>query len=71
LPAAWYCLKTFNTKPFLPERAFSFYIIIALFEFEQTSEGIKVSSEKQKHYRLVRPNDLSPEKLETYRIRPD
>jgi hypothetical protein len=42
--------------------------LIALFEFEQTDDGIKVSSEK--HYRLVRPDDLSPEELENYRIRP-
>ncbi len=42
--------------------------LIALFEFEQTKEGIKVSSEK--HYRLVRPDELSPEELESYNIRP-
>lgn len=38
--------------------------IIALFEFEQTRDGIKVSSEK--HYRLVRPNELSSEELQSY-----
>jgi hypothetical protein len=43
--------------------------LIALFEFEETKEGIKVSSEK--HYRLVRPDELSSEELETYRIRHD
>jgi hypothetical protein len=42
--------------------------LIALFEFEQTSEGIKVASEK--HYRLVRPDELSAEELESYNIRP-
>jgi len=42
--------------------------VIALFEFEQTKEGIKVTSEK--HYRLVRPDELSPEELESYNIRP-
>jgi hypothetical protein len=41
--------------------------LIALFEFEQTNEGIKVSSEK--HYRLVRPDDLSPEELQSYSVR--
>jgi len=41
---------------------------IALFELELTKEGIKVSSEK--HYRLVRPEDISPAELEAYRNRP-
>ena len=41
--------------------------LIALLEFEETDEGIRVSSEK--HYKLVRPEDLSPEELETYRNR--
>jgi len=41
---------------------------IALFEFEQTDEGVRVSVER--HYRLVRPEDLSPEELENYRTRP-
>jgi hypothetical protein len=40
---------------------------IALFEFEQTIDGIRLTSEK--HYKLVRPDDLSPEELETYRHR--
>ena len=41
--------------------------LIALFEFENTTEGIKVSSEK--HYYLVKTEDLSPEELESYQIR--
>jgi hypothetical protein len=41
--------------------------LIALFEFEQTNEGIKVSSEK--HYRLVKPDELSPEELHSYSVR--
>ncbi len=41
---------------------------IALFEFEETKEGIRVSAEK--HYRLVPPEDLSPEELQSYRKRP-
>jgi len=41
--------------------------LIALFEFEQTEEGIRVSAEK--HYRLVHPGDLTPEELESYRRR--
>jgi len=38
--------------------------LIALFEFEQTKNGIKVTSEK--HYKLVKPNELSPEELQSY-----
>ena len=41
--------------------------LIALFEFERTNEGMKVSSEK--HYRLVKPNELSPEELQGYSAR--
>lgn len=40
---------------------------IALFEFEQTKEGIRVSTEK--HYRLVPPEELTPQELENYRRR--
>lgn len=42
--------------------------LIALFEFEQTKEGVKVSAEK--HYHLVRPEDLPLEELESYQVRP-
>jgi hypothetical protein len=41
--------------------------LIALFEFEQTTERIKVSSEK--HYRLVGPEELSADELQSYLIR--
>ena len=41
--------------------------LIALFEFEQMDDRIKVSSEK--HYRLVKPNELSPEELQSYSAR--
>jgi len=41
--------------------------LIALFEFEQANEEFKVSSEK--HYRLVRPDELSPEELQSYSVR--
>ena len=41
--------------------------LIALFEFEQSKEGIKVSSEK--HYRLVKLDELSPEELQSYSVR--
>ncbi len=41
--------------------------VIALFEFEETDNGIRVASEK--HYNLVRPEELSPDELETYRNR--
>jgi len=40
---------------------------IALFEFELTEEGIAITSEK--YYRLVRPDELSPEELENYKTR--
>ena len=38
--------------------------LIAMFEFEETDDGIRISSEK--HYRLVAPEDLTPEDLENY-----
>lgn len=41
--------------------------LIALFEFEESKEGIKVASEK--HYRLVKPDELSPEELQSYSMR--
>lgn len=41
--------------------------LIALFELEQTTEEIKVSSEK--HYRLVGPNELSSDELRSYSAR--
>ena len=41
--------------------------LIALFEFEQTNEGMKVASEK--HYRLVKPDELSVDELQGYYIR--
>lgn len=43
------------------------HALIALFEFEQTDEGIRVSAEK--HYRLVSPGELTPEELESYQRR--
>ncbi len=42
--------------------------MIALFELDQSDDGIKVSAEK--HYRLVRSEELSPKELEDYRKRP-
>ncbi|HEU0291538.1 MAG TPA: hypothetical protein VFR47_02315 [Anaerolineales bacterium] len=41
--------------------------LIALFELEQSKDGIKVTSEK--HYRLVKPDELSPEELQNYALR--
>jgi hypothetical protein len=41
--------------------------LIALFEFEQTPDGVRVSSER--HYRLVHPQSLSSEELDEYRRR--
>jgi hypothetical protein len=42
--------------------------LIALFELEQTEEGVRVSAER--HYRLVHPENLSSEELDEYRRRP-
>jgi hypothetical protein len=41
--------------------------VIALLEFEQTDEGIQLSAEK--HYKLVQPDDLSPDELKVYQKR--
>jgi len=38
--------------------------VIALFQFEQTEEGVGISEEK--HYKLVTPDELSPEELARY-----
>lgn len=38
--------------------------LIALFEFEQSKDEIKVTSEK--HYRLVKPENVSAEELQSY-----
>jgi hypothetical protein len=42
--------------------------LLALFEFEKTTDGIAIVNEK--HYRLVPPDQLSPGELELYRSRP-
>lgn len=41
--------------------------VVALFEFEQTNEGVGIVSEK--HYRLVKPDELSNAEIEKYRLR--
>ena len=41
--------------------------LIALFEFEQTESGLRISSEK--HYLLVEPDSLTPADLAKYAIR--
>lgn len=41
--------------------------VIALFEFESGPSGVTVRAEQ--HYRLVRPDELTAEELETYRRR--
>lgn len=41
--------------------------LMALFEFEQSNDGVRVSSER--HYRLVDVSELSPEELQTYSTR--
>jgi hypothetical protein len=43
--------------------------VIALFEFEYVKDVVRISSEK--HYRLVRPEELSPEELVGYYRRPE
>jgi len=42
--------------------------LIALFELEQGERGVRIVAER--HYRLVSPEELSPEELEAYRRRP-
>ncbi len=41
--------------------------VIAIFQFEPTRDGIKISHEK--HYRLVSPDELTDEDLDVYRKR--
>jgi hypothetical protein len=41
--------------------------LIALFEFESTPEGVKLTQEE--HYRLVPPDQITPEILKTYQER--
>ena len=41
--------------------------VIALFEFEETQQGIRIAQER--HYRLVPPDELTAEELATYRRR--
>lgn len=41
--------------------------LIALFEFENTPEGVKLAQEE--HYRLVTPDEVTPELLKTYQER--
>lgn len=41
--------------------------VIALFEFEQGEDGVRITSEK--HYRLVPPKDVTDADLEAYRAR--
>jgi hypothetical protein len=41
--------------------------VIALFAFEQTDNGVAVSTEK--HHRLTSPDELSAEELAAYRKR--
>lgn len=43
--------------------------LIAMFEFELTKTEVAIVSEK--HYRLVSPDELSPDELEAYRKRPE
>lgn len=43
--------------------------LIALFEFELGDNGVGIAREK--HYRLVLPNELSSEDLERYKVRDD
>jgi len=37
---------------------------MALFEFEESDQGVRVTSEK--HYRLVAPEDVTDEDLRNY-----
>ncbi len=42
--------------------------LIALFQVEETENGLAVAAEK--HYRLVRADALSSEEIQNYRLRP-
>ena len=42
--------------------------LIALFEFEDSGNGVALVTEK--HYRMVEPQELTPADLESYRSRP-
>ncbi len=41
--------------------------VIALFEFEEDADGVRISAEK--HYKLVAPDKVTPKDLESYRSR--
>jgi hypothetical protein len=41
--------------------------VIALFEFEEGEDGVRISAEK--HYKLVAPDKVTPKDLESYRSR--
>ncbi len=41
--------------------------VIALFEFEEAADGVRISAEK--HYKLVAPDKVTPKDLESYRSR--
>ena len=41
--------------------------VIAMFEFEETESGIRISAEK--HYKLVRPEEVTAEELDVYQGR--
>ena len=43
--------------------------LIALFEFETIDGEIRIAAER--HYRLVPPEQVSPEDLQAYRLRPE
>jgi len=42
--------------------------LIALFDFEESENGLVIASEK--HYRLVWPEDVTEDDLATYSVRP-
>jgi hypothetical protein len=63
------CAKKFPNLICIPVAAqFMASSIIALFAFEKANDVIAVSSEK--HYRLVRPEELSVEEIVGYQGRP-
>ena len=63
------CAAKFPALPCRPVAAqFIEDDLIAMFELEHGKDGIRVSAEK--HYRLVRPEDLSTEELDCYQRRP-
>ena len=63
------CQRKFGTLICRPIAAqFMRGAVIALMEFEETAEGVRLAAEK--HYRLVPPDEITDEELRMYQERP-